>query len=60
MADPDDGGSRERHARYRAAYAEVLERRGDLAAANQQLKLALAALGTSSSTSTATPSIAIA
>ena len=60
LADPDDGGSRERHARYRAAYADVLERRGDLAAANQQLKLALAALGTSSSTSTATPSIAIA
>src|SRR5439155_22366583 len=46
LADPDDGGSRERHARYRAAYAEVLERRGDLSAANQQFSPPLAGLCT--------------
>src|SRR5205823_5431527 len=37
---------RERVATYRAAYAEALEGRGDIAAANHQLKAALAALGT--------------
>lgn len=36
---------REPVARYRAAYAEILEQRGDLALANEQLKLALTALG---------------
>lgn len=36
---------RDRLARYRARYAEILERRGDLKAANQQLRLALSALG---------------
>jgi tetratricopeptide (TPR) repeat protein len=34
---------RGRAARYRAMYAEILEARGDLAGANRQLKLALAA-----------------
>jgi len=37
----------ERNARNRAVYGEILEARGDLAAANRQLKMALAALGTS-------------
>jgi len=41
--------SSERKARNRAIYAEILERRGDLAGANRQLKLALAALGTTAS-----------
>ncbi|HKX09560.1 MAG TPA: tetratricopeptide repeat protein, partial [Stellaceae bacterium] len=43
----DEGAARgrERVARYRAAYAEILERRGDLSAANRQLRLALSALG---------------
>ena len=36
---------RDRLARFCARYAEILERRGDLAAANQQLRLALGALG---------------
>ncbi|HXN90071.1 MAG TPA: helix-turn-helix transcriptional regulator [Candidatus Sulfotelmatobacter sp.] len=45
LRDLDLAGGRERTARYRAAYAEILESRGDLAGANQQLKLALAELG---------------
>ena len=40
-------GIPERKMRNRAIYAEILETRGDLAAANRQLKLALAAMGTS-------------
>jgi tetratricopeptide (TPR) repeat protein len=51
-------GGPERTARYRAAYAEILESRGDLAAANQQLKLALAELG--GQTATAIPRVATA
>ena len=39
----------ERKARNRAIYAEILEGRGDLAAANRQLKMALAALGKTTS-----------
>jgi len=38
----------ERKARNRAVYAEILEGRGDLVGANRQLKMALAALGTTS------------
>ena len=50
---------RERLARYRARYAEILERRGDLAAANRQLRLALSALGApSADTSSARTAIA--
>ena len=46
LSERDEQSSRERVATYRAAYAEVLEGRGDIAAANHQLKAALAALGT--------------
>src|SRR5207247_8358541 len=38
----------ERKARNRAVYAEILEGRGDLVGANRQIKMALAALGTTS------------
>jgi len=40
--------AQERKARNRAVYAELLEGRGDLVGANRQLKMALAALGTTS------------
>ena len=40
-------GVPERKTRNRAIYADILEARGDLAGANRQLRLALAALGTS-------------
>jgi len=46
LSEPHEPGSRQRIATYRAAYAEILEGRGDLVAANHQLKAALAALGT--------------
>lgn len=46
LSEPHDQFSRQRVATYRAAYAEILEGRGDIAAANRQLKAALAALGT--------------
>jgi len=46
VSEPLDQGSRERIATYRAAYAEILEGRGDIVEANRQLKAALSALGT--------------
>src|SRR5438552_11948517 len=46
LSEPDERSSRERVATYRAAYAEILEQRGDIVAANRQLKAAIAALGT--------------
>ena len=45
LSEPHEQGSRQRVASYRAAYAEILEGRGDIVAANRQLKAALAALG---------------
>jgi tetratricopeptide (TPR) repeat protein len=53
------GEGRDRLARYRARYAEILERRGDLKAANRQLRLALTALSVpAADTSTARTAIA--
>ncbi len=46
LDDPSDP-ARERVARFRATYAEILEHRGGLAAANRQLRMALTALGAS-------------
>jgi tetratricopeptide (TPR) repeat protein len=43
----EEVGVPERKTRNRAVYADILEARGDLAGANRQLKLALAAMGTS-------------
>jgi tetratricopeptide (TPR) repeat protein len=45
LSEPHEQGGRQRVASYRAAYAEILEGRGDIVAANRQLKAALAALG---------------
>ena len=46
LSEPNEPSSRERIATYRAAYAEILEGRGDIVEANRQLKAALSALGT--------------
>lgn len=46
LRGPDERENRGRLATYRVEYAEILEARGDILAANRQLKLALAALGT--------------
>lgn len=46
LREPHEHGGGQRIATYRAAYAEVLEGRGDIVAANRQLKAALAVLGT--------------
>ena len=46
LGEPLEQASRERIATYRAAYAEILEGRGDIVEANRQLKAALSALGT--------------
>ena len=46
LGEPNEPSSRERIATYRAAYAEILEGRGDIVEANRQLKAALSALGT--------------
>jgi tetratricopeptide (TPR) repeat protein len=43
-------GAPERKTRNRAVYAEIMEGRGDLVGANQQLKLAIAAMGLSAVT----------
>jgi len=40
-------GAPERMTRNRAIYADILESRGDLVGANRQLKLAIAAVGSS-------------
>jgi tetratricopeptide (TPR) repeat protein len=56
LSDVTLAGGAERLARYRAAYAEILEGRGNIAAANQQLKLALAELG--ANLATAIPRVA--
>jgi len=45
LSGPEERERRGRMASYRVAYAEILEGRGDILAANRQLKLALAALG---------------
>jgi hypothetical protein len=58
LSDVTLAGGAERLGRYRVAYAEILEGRGDIAAANQQLKLALAELG--ANLATAIPRVATA